>query len=251
MPLPPACSSLPRLARALLGLALAALAVDARAAESGWQSLFNGRDLDGWAGNLGFWFVRDGAITGQTTWANPTKANTFLVWQGGETRNFELRASFRLLFNNDTGFANSGIQYRSRIVDPANWIVGGYQADMDYAGRYVGMLYEEKGRGILMQPGQRIRVRAAGTGGKPVIESAGEATDAAALTAAYRKEDWNELTIVAQGNHLRHYLNGTLTAEVFDLDDVAGARSGVLALQLHAGQPMTVQFKDLQLKVLP
>jgi hypothetical protein len=225
--------------------------VSARAADPGFQSLFNGRDLSGWNGNLGFWFVRDGAITGQTTWATPTKGNTFLVWQGGEVGNFELRLSFRLVFNNDSGFANSGVQYRSRIIDPANWVVGGYQADLDYAGRYVGMLYEEKGRGILMQPGQHIRVKPAGADGKPVIEPAGAATDPAAIAAAYRKGEWNELVIQADGNHLRHLLNGTLTAEVHDLDEAKAARSGVLALQLHAGQPMTVQFKDLRLKVLP
>ena len=171
--------------------------------------------------------------------------------QGGKLGDFELRASFRLVADNEQKSANSGIQYRSRVIDPATWVVGGYQADMDFAGKYIGMLYEEKGRGILMQPGQKIRVLPAGADGKPTVESAGPATPAAALTAAYRVGEWNEFTIIAQGNHLRHYLNGTLTAEVTDTDAGKAAITGVLALQLHTGPPMTIQFKNVRLKVLP
>src|SRR5438552_18564651 len=106
-----------------LAVFISALALpDLRAADEGFKSLFNGRDLSGWEGNLGFWFAREGTITGQTTLATPLKTNTFLVWKGGDVKNFELRAQFRLVANNDTGFANSGIQYRSRVLDPANWV---------------------------------------------------------------------------------------------------------------------------------
>ena len=219
--------------------------------ETGFRSLFNGRDLAGWEGNAAFWSVRDSALTGQTTATHKLTAKTVLVWQGGKLGDFELRASFRLVADNEQKSANSGIQYRSRVIDPATWVVGGYQADMDFAGKYIGMLYEEKGRGILMQPGQKIRVLPAGADGKPTVESAGPATPAAALVAAYRVGEWNEFTIIAQGNHLRHYLNGTLTAEVTDTDAGKAAITGVLALQLHTGPPMTIQFKNVRLKVLP
>jgi hypothetical protein len=231
--------------------AVLALATPGFAADE-FKSLFNGKDLSGWAGNYGFWFVREGAIVGQTTWATPTKGNTFLVWQGGDVKNFELRLMFRLTPNNDAAFANSGVQYRSKIVDQANWVVGGYQADMDFAGKYVGMLYEEKGRGILMQPGQQIRVQSGlDEKGKARVETAATPTSAADILAAYKKADWNELVIIANGNQLRHFLNGKLTADVTDLDEAHGAKSGLLALQLHAGQPMTVEFKDIRLKTLP
>ena len=111
------------LRRALALLTLGALALSARAAEPGFQSLFNGKDLAGWVGLTAFWSVRDGAITGQTTTANPLKTNTFLVWSGGDVKNFELRAAFRLTGQNDKGFANSGIQYRSRVVDAAGFVL--------------------------------------------------------------------------------------------------------------------------------
>ncbi len=234
---------------------LAASALVARAADSGFQSLFNGKDLSGWEGMKEFWSVRDGAITGQTTADRALKANTFLIWKGGEPKNFELRAQFRLTPNNDTGFANSGVQYRSRIIDPATFVVGGYQADMDM-GRYIGMLYEEKGRGILMQPGQKIRVGPMADSEKKgkqkaKIETIATVTTTEQLAAAYKKSEWNEIVIIARGNHLQHFINGKVTADVTDTDSEKGAKSGVIALQLHQGQPMTIQFKDIRLKTLP
>jgi hypothetical protein len=141
---------------ALLALATSSFAL---AADTGFKSIFNGKDLTGWDG-LGFWSVKDGAIVGQTTAEKPTKGNTFLVWKDGQPANFELRTSFRLTSQNDKAFGNSGIQYRSKIVDPAGFVVGGYQADIDVSGQYAGMLYEEKGRGMLMTPGEKIKIGA-------------------------------------------------------------------------------------------
>jgi hypothetical protein len=235
----------------LISLGLAALAASSHAAESGFKSIFNGKDLTGWDGNKQFWSVRDGAITGQTTATNMVDGNTFLVWKGGEPKDFEFRAMFRLTAQNDAAFGNSGVQYRSHVIDPEKFVVGGYQADIDLSGKYAGMLYEERGRGILMQPGQKIRVNPAGANGKAVIEQAGDPIDAAKVTAAYKKGDWNEIVIIAKGNHLQHFLNGTLTADVTDNDLEKGAKSGVIALQLHKGPPMTIQFKDVKLKMLP
>ncbi len=233
-----------------VGSLLCPLAVTA--ADHGFVSLFNGRDLTGWDGNLDFWSVRDGVITGQTTQSRLLLSNTFLVWKGGDVRNFELRASFRLQADNDDGFANSGIQYRSKLIDAKNWIVGGYQADMDFAGKYIGMLYEEKGRGIVMQPGQRILIRpGVNAEGRTVVDVAGIPTTPENVLAAYRKGEWNDIRIVAEGSTLRHYLNGVIVANVVDEDMSRGAKSGLLALQLHAGRPMTVQFKNVQMKKLP
>lgn len=232
-----------------LFLGLALLTLPLNAAEKGFKSLFNGKDLSGWEGNLTFWSVRDGCITGQTTEEKPTKGNTFLVWKGGETKNFELRTMVRVVPNNPKKSANSGIQYRSRIVDAANYVVGGYQGDMDADGKYFGMLYEEKGRGILAQPGQRVRINAGDP--KPKIEVVGTATPAGDVLAAVKLSDWNEYVIIAEGNHLRHFVNGKITADVTDLDAAKAAQSGMLALQLHAGPPMTVQFKNIRLKTLP
>lgn len=232
----------------------------AHAADAGFKSIFNGKDLTGWEG-LGFWSVKDGAIVGQTTAEKPTKGNTFLIWKDGRPANFELRASFRLTAQNDKAFGNSGIQYRSKIVDAAGFVVGGYQADIDVSGQYAGMLYEEKGRGLIMGPGEIIRLgpttmiddpkKPGAKKSKTEIEKLPGATPPAEILAAYKKGEWNDFVIIAEGNHLRHYLNGKLTADVTDTDETLGSKSGVLALQLHAGPPMTIQFKNVRLKTLP
>ena len=128
---------------AMVGLAL--LLTAATAADNGGDGfvcLFDGKTLDGWEGKSQFWSVRDGAITGQTTAENPTKGNTFIIWRGGKVADFELRLKFRM----EGG--NSGIQYRSTEMD--NFVVGGYQADFDSGNNYTGILYEERGRGILV-----------------------------------------------------------------------------------------------------
>lgn len=215
-------------------------------AESGFQSIFNGHDLAGWDGNPKLWSVKDGAITGQTTAQNPAPGNTFLIWTNGTTADFELRCAFKLVPGDNRGFANSGIQYRSRIFDPKNWVVGGYQADMDAGPSTTGTLYEERGsRGVMAERGQKVVWTKDGK--KQVVGSLG---DAAEITAAIKDRDWNEYVIIAQGNHLRQFINGKPTIDVTDEDATKRAMSGILALQLHAGPPMMVQFKNIRLKKL-
>jgi hypothetical protein len=207
-------------------------------AQEGTVSLFNGKNLVGWDGDPKFWTVKDGAITGVSTAENPVKTNTFLIWKGGTVKNFELWAKFRMEGN------NSGIQYRSK--DLGEWRVGGYQADMDAANTYTGILYEERGRGILANVGTKSTVRPGGQ-----VQVTGSVGDPAEIKAAIRKDDWNEYRIVARGNHLVHEINGKVTAEFVDDDEAKRAMEGILALQLHSGPPMTVRFKDIRLKVLP
>ena len=246
-------------------LVLVAIASAAVAADAGFQSIFNGKDLTGWEGKTNLWSVRDGAITGQTkSEADLPTANTFLVYKGSQPANFELRMKFKLTAQNDKAQANSGVQYRSKVIDAAEFIVGGYQADID-GGRYIGMLYEERGRGILMQPGQKIRIdppkaeaaeadapkKGKQKGAKAAVEMVSTVTTPEQLKEAYKFGEWNDLVIIAKGNHTQHFVNGKLTADVTDNDPAAAAKSGVIALQLHRGPPMTVQFKDLQLKTLP
>jgi hypothetical protein len=241
--------------------ASAASCLVAHAADSGFKSLFNGKDLTGWDGQKEFWSVRDGAITGQTTAEKVLKSNTFLVWKDGTPANFELRLQFRLTAQNPENRANSGVQYRSKVLDAATFVVGGYQADIDSPFKYTGMLYEEKGRGILMVTGEKIRIGATTMvddakkkGGKrssTAVEKLPGATPNAEIAAAYKLGEWNEIKVIARGNHLQHFINGKLTADVIDTDATLGAKSGVIALQLHQGPPMTVQFKDVQLKTLP
>jgi uncharacterized protein (TIGR03067 family) len=235
-----------KLAGLCAGLALLAAVslTQAQSPEPGFVSLFNGSDLTGWDGNPKLWSVKDGAITGQTTAQNPAKGNTFLIWTKGTVGDFELRCSFRLVPGSAEGFANSGIQYRSKVVDPANWVVGGYQADMEAGPNYSGILYEERFRGIMAERGEKV-VWGGADCKKQVVGSVGSSAD---IQSTIRKGDWNDYVIIAQGNHLRQFINGKQTVDVVDDCEAKRAMSGILALQLHAGPPMMVQFKNLRLK---
>jgi type 1 glutamine amidotransferase len=216
------------------------------AAEEGFTDMFNGKDLTGWSGNPELWSVRDGVITGQTTKEKPAAENTFLIWTNGQPGDFEMRCSFRIEANNSVGFANSGVQYRSKVVKPSYWVVAGYQADMEAGPNYTGGLYEEKGRGILASRGQKILIHSDGK-----LEVTGSLGDAADLQKEIHNGDWNEYVIIAKGNHLQQFINGKQMIDVVDEQSDRAATTGIIALQLHAGQPMTVQFKDLRIKAEP
>ncbi len=208
----------------------------ARAEEA--VALFNGSSLDGWEGKSEFWSVQDGAIVGLTTKEKPTKGNTFLIYRKAPVGDFELDLDYRI-----TG-GNSGIQYRSK--DMGDFVVGGYQADFEAGQGFSGILYEEKGRGILTKRGERTMIAADGK------KAAGEPIgNAAELQKAIKPGEWNHYRIVAHGPKLAHSINGQLMSETVDEQEGKRAVEGVLALQLHAGPPMKVEFKDIKLKKLP
>jgi hypothetical protein len=204
--------------------------------DKGEYVLFNGKDLSGWDGNPKFWSVQDGAITGKTTKEEPTKGNTFLIWKGGKLKDFELRVMWRLENH------NSGIQYRSK--DRGNWVVNGYQADIA-DNQFLGILYEEGGRGILANVGEKVTLP---EGGKP--QKTGSVGDKDEIKKGVDHKKWNEYVIICKGNQLTQKLNGKTTIELTDDDPQKRAMEGILALQLHAGPPMVVQFKEVTLKVL-
>jgi hypothetical protein len=209
--------------------------------EEGFVSLFNGKDLSGWKGDMEYWSVQDGAITAKTTADSrltKEKYNTFLVWQGGQPADFELRLKYKIVGG------NSGVQYRSRVIDEAKFIVSGYQADIDASPRYTGMNYEERARAFLAQRGEKVTIAA---DGNKMVEKFG---DPAELQAKVKNEDWNDYRIIAKGNHLQHYVNGELMSEVIDNQKDKAATSGVIGLQAHAGFAMSVQFKDIRIKEL-
>jgi len=221
-------------------LLMSAAVARADDADKGFTSIFNGKDLTGWSGRPDFWSVQDGAITGQTTKEKPTNGNTFIIWKDGKLGDFELRLKFRIVGG------NSGIQYRSREVGEGSWVIAGYQADFDAGGGWTGTLYEERARGVLAKRGSKVVI---GADGKK--EDAGATTSEQEIKDSIKNEDWNDYRIVAKGNHLQQYVNGNLTVDVTDNQADKRAMSGLLALQLHAGPPMTVQFKDIQLKNSP
>jgi hypothetical protein len=233
-------------ARFATGLSVAAIGLAvlftmnsvARAQEADGKSLFNGKDLSEWKGDMQRWSVEEGAITGRTTPDTLLKDNTFLVWKGGEPADFELRLKYKIVGG------NSGVQYRSKVIDPDKFVVTGYQADIDSTPKFTGMNYEERGRGFVAPRGSKVEISADGKKSETKIG------DPAELQKKVKNEDWNDYTIVAKGNHLTHIINGAVMSEVIDNEKGKAAKSGVIALQLHQGPPMTVQFKDIRLKQL-
>jgi len=221
-------------------LGLPGVSVSAAEAEEGFDSLFNGTDLTGWDGDPRLWSVVDGVIRGQTTPEKVANGNTFCVWRGGKLKNFVLKIKFRI----ENG--NSGVQYRSSEGD--KWRIKGYQAEVENAQGKVGFLYHEGGRGWLVNVGDIMVIDAAGN--KNVVGKIGD--QKACIAAGYYKEkDWNEYTITCRGNHVVHVLNGFETIELIDDDQKDRLMEGLLALQIHAGPPMTVDFKDIYVKHLP
>ena len=218
------------------------------------EDLFNGKDLTGWEGNPALWSVEDGAITGKTPPdpADPKKGiikhNTFLVYKAAPFSDFELTFQYRIVAG------NSGVQYRSKELAPGEFgpIITGYQADFEAGTKYSGILYEEKGRGILALRGQKTVIKPASENdakGKPKtkVEVTGSVGDSDAIQAAIKSEAWNDYKIIANGNHVQHFINGMQTIDVTDEDAANAPKEGLLALQIHQGPPMIVQFKNLKL----
>jgi uncharacterized protein CbrC (UPF0167 family) len=228
----------------------------------GMKQLCNGRDLTGWEGDMRLWSVKDGAIRGETTKENPTYGNTFLLYVGDQGKpvvfkDFELRLSFRI----ESG--NAGVQYRSahkpfKDTDKNKWVVAGYQAEVENTPGKAGFLYHESGRGWLVDVGDKVEI---GEDGKPKV--VGKTADKGALAQTYKKSDWNDYVIRCEGNRVRHWLNGHQTIELIDNDTQPTLNKdgkpnpysfrcmeGILALQIHAGPPMWVDYKNVRIKEL-
>jgi hypothetical protein len=201
----------------------------------GFVNLFNARDLAGWEGDPRIWSVKDGAITGQTTADVTVKENSFLVWKD-EVEDFELRLKFKLQGG------NSGIYYRAR-KRPADQKTGealvGTQADFDSTGRWTGVIMEYTLREVLAERGEKVTIDA---GGKK--EATGSLGDAKKLLEAVKPNEWNDYAVVAKGGHVTLAINGMPMSELDDKDPKRLVR-GWLGLQVHVGEPMQVQFKDV------
>lgn len=206
----------------------------------GFTSLFNGRDLDGWEGDKRFWSARDGAIVGQTTPDVRLNENNFLTWKD-EIEDFELRLQFKL----EGG--NSGIYYRARKRPPAQTkgeALVGPQADFSADGRWTGVIMEYTLREVLAERGEKVLIDPSGR--KDVIGSLGAP---AQLLAVVKTNDWNDYTVRARAGQVNLAINGTPMCELDDRDPKRLVR-GWLALQVHVGPSMRVQFKNIYLRRL-
>ena len=206
------------------------------------KSLFDGQSLEGWDGNPLHWSVEDGAIVGVNTKENPTKGNTFLIWKGGNLKDFDLTLECKI----DSG--NSGIQYRGFIKpgEHDGWRIGGYQADFESGDKYSGICYGEAFRGILCMRGDRTTLSRDQSG--KLIKSVEKIGETGKLGLSVKKKDWNSYRIVADGYRFEHYINGEKMCELIDEDEKERRAEGLLAFQVHAGPPMKVYFRNIVLK---
>jgi putative heme-binding domain-containing protein len=215
----------------LLSLFLLSSAV----AQDGFKPIFNGKDLTGWDGNPELWKVENGEIVGNTTGPEQLAYNQFLIWRGGKVKNFELKAKIRQKGN------NTGIQYRSSENTDKKWSIRGYQCDIHPNAPYRAMMYEEGGRGIVVQNGQGVVIDPEG---KRWLASEHEPVNVDIA-------DWHEYTVIAQGNHLIHKIDGQVTIDLLDFELAKRSMEGLVAFQIHRGPAMQVQIKDVMLKELP
>ena len=224
--------------------------------DEGFVQIFDGETLDGWEGDPTYWRVEDGALVGEVTPATLLEENSFIIWRGGVTRDFELKVEYRI-----SASGNSGINYRSEAVEGRPFRLRGYQADFDGENWFTGSTYEELGRRVLARQGDvvvipelanadSLQVHIEWNRWQPTVvtRSLGLADT---LDVYIRDGDWNEYHVIAIGNHLSHYVNGVLMSEVTDDDTVNRRFEGLLGVQVHWGpDPMKVEYRNFRIKHL-
>jgi hypothetical protein len=218
----------------------------------GFIAMFNGKDLTNWEGLEDVWKVRDGAIEG--TQIGKTSKQTFLIFSPSRAdtkkfANFELRLKFKWI---DTKNGYSGVQIRSKIINEKIFQLAGYQADLDTAHQYTGVIYNEengagkgKGRtGVLARRGEKVKLDAAD---KRSVEALSKSSKE--LAKAVKLQDWNEYIILADGPHLSTTINGELMTDLVD-ESPQAVKEGMIGLQMHITNTQTIQFKDIKIKLL-
>jgi hypothetical protein len=221
---------------------------------TGFTKIFDGT-MKNWDGDTAIWKADGNVLVGTTTAENPLKENTFVIWRGGEPADFELKVEYRM------SATNSGIQFRSVHLpqgtpapNPNNpdakiagkWVLKGYQADIDFANQFTGMIYEERGRGFLMQRGQAIEI-----GSDGVSRQIGNLEmNANELKTLIKPGEWNTVHLIARGNTIVNIVNGHVTAFIVDDDPKGRAMKGLLGFQIHVGDPMKIEFRNIYLKSL-
>jgi hypothetical protein len=215
---------------------------------TGFVSIFDGT-MKNWDGDPAYWKADGNTLVGTTSAENPLKENTFVIWRGGEPGDFELKLEYRM------SATNSGIQFRSTHVPPGGegrgavtgkWVLKGYQADIDFANQFTGMIYEERGRGFLMQRGQAVEI-----GPDGVSRMIGNLErNADELKALIKPGEWNTVHLIARGNTIMNIVNGHVTAFIVDDDAKGRALKGLLGFQIHVGPPMKIEFRNIYLKSL-
>jgi hypothetical protein len=208
--------------------------------ETGYERIFDGKTLKGWEGDPKYWRVENGNLVGEVTPETLLKQNSFIIWRGGVTKDFELKVEYRV-----TERGNSGINYRSVEVPGQQHVLRGYQADIEGGERWSGQNYEERGRTFLALRGQMTYIA---EGKRPqIIASLGDSKE---LLARVKREDWNEYHLIIRGNVLIHILNGQVMSHVIDDDTTNRRFEGLLGVQVHVGPPMKIEYRNFRIKKL-
>ncbi|SHM38417.1 protein of unknown function [Cyclobacterium lianum] len=230
-------------------------AVQVQDDNDGFKQIFDGSTLNGWDGDPTYWRVEDGALIGEITEETTLERNHFIIWQGGQPADFEFKAEFKI-----TEAGNSGVNYRSEPVEGLDHALKGYQADIDGRNNYTGQNYEERKRTTLAYIGQKTKINPQEKEGDlranvernawlglEVVEELGDREE---MKKNVKSNDWNEIHIIAKGNRLQHYINGTLMSDVTDEDPANRTMKGYLGMQVHVGPPMQVAYKNIYIKEL-
>ncbi len=209
-------------------------------ADEGFVPMCNGENLDGWEGQPGWWQVKDGVLFAESTPEKLCTASHYLYWRGGEPSDFEMRFSYRIAGDG----ANSGVHLRSETRP--NWDMWGYQADIDQTGEWTGCLFEHSRGGVAMR-GEKVFIAKDGT---KTVEKLVDCDDPKAeLYKKIKPTDWNDYRIVAKGATIQLWINGVLMSEVEDHDAKEAKPKGVIAVQMHQGNPMKIEFRDLRIRI--
>ena len=214
------------------------LAQEKKKKEEGFIKIFNGKNLEGWQGDTLYWRVQDGILTGEVTAATLLKRNSFIIWKTKQPENFELQVDYRV-----SAHGNSGINYRSVLIDTLPFALKGYQADIDGEDNWSGQNYEERGREFLALRGQKVIME---SNQQPLLAASLGAKDS--LQTFIKKEGWNTYRLVVNGNRMLHYINGVLMSDVTDNDKASRAMKGYIGVQVHVGPPMKIEYRDFMIK---
>ena len=214
------------------------LAQEKKKKEEGFIKIFNGKNLEGWQGDTLYWRVQDGILTGEVTAATLLKRNSFIIWKTKQPENFELQVDYRV-----SAHGNSGVNYRSVLIDTLPFALKGYQADIDGEDNWSGQNYEERGREFLALRGQKVILE---NNQKPLLVASLGAKDS--LQTFIKKEGWNTYRLVVNGNRMLHYINGVLMSDVTDNDKASRAMKGYIGVQVHVGPPMKIEYRDFMIK---
>jgi hypothetical protein len=218
-------------------LAIACLSSITTRAEEGFTPLFNGKDLTGWSvvNGDGKFTVEGDSIVG--TGVN-VKSNTFL--RTDKTyKNFEFR--FEMKFDDLSG--NSGVMFRALQKPGKDGRVHGYQCEHDNgkARAWTAGLYDEARRGWLMPTALNPKSTDEQKAAQKAFTAQGQ--------KIFRWDDWNQIRIRCEGNHIQIWLNGEVRVDYKD-EGKDFTPEGFFALQVHSGKSCHVRWRNLMIKEL-